>query len=86
MSCNGWKNRATWNVAMHIGNDPGIYEAVREAARRIKAAGRRPIYKHVMRAIGLEAEKTSDGICWISKQLDYRSLNNMIVELIAEDR
>jgi hypothetical protein len=35
---NGWFNRATWNVALWIGNDEGLYNAARHAA---KVAGRR---------------------------------------------
>ena len=25
MAYNGWKNRATWNVALHYGNNEGLY-------------------------------------------------------------
>ena len=27
---NGWKNRATWNVALWIGNDQGLYELAKD--------------------------------------------------------
>jgi hypothetical protein len=30
MSYNGWKNRETWNVALWIGNDEGMYEFAKE--------------------------------------------------------
>lgn len=28
---NGWTNHATWNVALWIGNDQGLYEMARDA-------------------------------------------------------
>jgi hypothetical protein len=28
----GWKNYKTWNVAMHIGNDHGLYQMARYMA------------------------------------------------------
>jgi hypothetical protein len=29
----GWSNRETWATALHLGNDQGVYEAVRELTR-----------------------------------------------------
>lgn len=37
---NGWKNRATWNVALWLGNDEGMYLDAVETVRRYKAKSR----------------------------------------------
>ena len=33
---NGWKNWATWNVALWLGNDEGLYRAAREEVDRLR--------------------------------------------------
>ena len=34
MTYNGWKNWETWNVALWLGNDEGLYRAAVEDTRR----------------------------------------------------
>jgi hypothetical protein len=66
---NGWKNRATWNVALWIGNDEGLYNLAKECRD----------YADFVRKIG--GGKTPDGFCWNGKALDRKALNEVIREI-----
>lgn len=79
MKCNGWKNRATWNVALWIRSDYGLYQAAVEFMKNYK--GRCP-YKEFIEYFGLDEEQTPDGCKWCSKELDYKALNSMMRELV----
>ena len=46
---NGWKNRETWLIALHIDNDEGLYNYWHEAARR--ARRRAPRHENVQSGI-----------------------------------
>jgi hypothetical protein len=79
---NGWKNRETWNVALWIGNDQGLYNMAREYA-----ASDSP-YEDFAAALkemgGKIAEKTPDGVAWNDSGLDIDALDEMMKELISE--
>lgn len=75
-TCNGWKNYQTWNVALWIGNDYGIYCAAKEFMNKFK--GRAP-YSSFISAMGLN--KTGDNVSFNSKKLSLRELNSMMREL-----
>lgn len=77
---NGWKNRQTWNCALWIGNDEGLYNAAVEFMRRYK--GRAP-YAAFIRSMGMENERTGDNIAWISTRISFRELNDMMRELVS---
>ena len=77
MTHNGWKNRATWNVALWIGQDPLYTEAV---AFIKDYKGKQP-YIDFCTDSGLDTQKTPDKINWISAELDYESLDAMMKEL-----
>jgi hypothetical protein len=76
---NGWKNRQTWNVALWINNDYGLYTAAVEFMKSYK--GRQP-YKCFIKRNGMEHDRTPDNIAWMGTRLDYRALNEMMKELI----
>jgi hypothetical protein len=76
---NGWKNRSTWNAALWIGNDEGLYRSAVAFMETYK--GRRP-YAAFLEYAGLEGDKTPDGIKWDSRLMDYKALNGMMRELI----
>lgn len=75
----GWKNRATWNVALWINNDYNLYES---AKFFVKANLRnKKLYADFVRWCGLSGTTTEDGFKWDGQQLDYKALNSMMREL-----
>ena len=77
---NGWKNRQTWNVALWIGNDEGLYRSAVDFASRCKG---RAVYRLFIESMGLEGTRTPDNIAWDGSKLDYRSLNSFMRELVS---
>lgn len=80
---NGWRNRQTWNVALWIGNDEGLYRAAVDFMARYR--GKRP-YAAFIRHLGMENERTPDNIAWLSSRLSYRELNSMMREFRPESQ
>ncbi len=72
MSYNGWKNRETWNVALWIGNDEGIYEFAKEC-------GTYENFVKQMREVGMT--ETPDRVAYNDSGLDVERLDEMIRDL-----
>ena len=72
---NGWANYETWNVALWLGNDEGMYTI----ARRYATHG----YKSLSRLLViLFGHNTPDGVRWDDETLDHAELTEMLEELI----
>lgn len=74
---NGWTNHATWNVALWIGGDEGLYNFAKEFKRYSDFAEN---LKEVSgdSAIGYQ---TPDGVAWNDSGLNHSELDEMISEL-----
>ena len=69
---NGYKNYATWNVALWINNDESLYELAKLCVD----------YKDFVNNItDLESGGTPDNISWFHADLDVDALNEIIKEL-----
>ena len=77
---NGWKNRQTWNVALWINNDESLYRSAVDYVKEHKNS--KKLYSNFIRHCGLENDRTPDNIGYISTRLDYKALNEMMLELI----
>lgn len=74
---NGWKNRQTWNVALWIGNEESLY---RSAVRFMQSYKGDEPYAAFIQSMGLEGERTPDGIAWDGAQLCHSELDRMMEE------
>lgn len=77
---NGWANYETWNVALWMGNDGGLYEMGCEAA-----AAERPYEAFRDSLGGLDGAivyQTPDGISWNDSGLDTEALDNCLKEFV----
>jgi hypothetical protein len=73
---NGWANYETWNVALWIQNDEGMYDSA-----RIMRRARNPYqsFANAMRDCGFH--KTPDDVSYNDSALDIEALDSMIQEL-----
>jgi hypothetical protein len=76
---NGWSNYETWNVALWILNDEGLYNMAREYRHKVHP------YKEFIDAIrdfgGDIAFQTPDKVAWNDSGLDIEALDQMMEEL-----
>lgn len=79
---NGWANYETWNVALYINNESGLYFAAREFMLGTWKDAREP-YLGFVRWMGMANERTADNIRYVSRKLDYAELNEMMRELVS---
>jgi hypothetical protein len=70
---NGWSNYETWNVALWIGNDEGLYNVAKEA-------GDYEAFAEFMSDLFCKS-CTPDGVLWNDPELNHIELNDMIAEL-----
>jgi hypothetical protein len=77
---NGWANRATWNVALWIGNDEGLYD---DACRFMREYSGRAPYRQFICSRGMRNDRTPDSFRWLGEKLCLSELNAMMFELIG---
>lgn len=75
-SYNGWANWETWNVALWIQNDEGIYNTARMFRHRSNPYA---AFIDSMRECGFR--RTPDGVQYNDSKLDISELNAMFQEL-----
>jgi len=72
---NGWKNWETWNVALWLQNDEGLYRL----ARSTEIGNYRELARILHSELGMS--ETPDGVQWNYCGLDFDSLDEMLSEL-----
>lgn len=70
---NGWTNYETWNVALWLANDEGLYAIVTDHSGDYESLA------DEFRMIGIEA--TPDGVSYHDEKLGHKELDSMLEEL-----
>jgi hypothetical protein len=70
---NGWKNRETWNVALWINNDEGLYSVAKSVDN----------YEQFREVLAEQFEggismQTPDGVAWNDSGIDVTALDEVI--------
>jgi hypothetical protein len=78
---NGWKNRATWNVALWVQNDESLYNMAIRYLEHCKKQNIRVRWGGFVVWAHLAGTKTPDGYGYHTEYLDTRRLTEMLKEL-----
>ena len=70
---NGWSNYETWNVALWLGNDQGLYHMARGWAEHG--------YKSLSHMLIEMMPATPDGVKWDDSNLNICELNEMLEDM-----
>ena len=76
---NGWKNYETWNVALWIQNDEGLYFSITKHVKDYAS-----LVGQLAGTFGVDdpwAYQTPDGVAWNDSGLDINALDELIAEL-----
>jgi len=76
---NGWANRDTWNLALWVGNDPGLYAAACDYVEHWPL----PTWRGFVEALGLSGHVTGDGVAFDSAAADDDALTEMLLDLFG---
>ena len=79
----GWTNYGTWNVALYINNEYGMYMTALDWVKHqlwYDASVDYDIFRHTMTE--LFGDKTPDGVSWNDQCLDHQELSEMLQELV----
>lgn len=74
---NGWKNYETWNVALWIGNDEGLYGLAQYCSMKERPYA---AFVELLTFNGM-VKTTPDGVSWNDSKLDIDALDEMMGEL-----
>jgi hypothetical protein len=77
---NGYKNYETWNVALWIDNDEGLYNRLVAYAKRCKKIHAKPSYSRFIDIAGLIGEETGDSVSYINSRVCRSELSNILFE------
>lgn len=72
----GWSNWETWNVALWIQNDEGLYSMAREY-------GQDKTYGEFAEMLLEFSSSTPDEVEWLAVELNHKELNEMMRELTS---
>ena len=78
---NGWSNYETWNVALVISNTEELYFTAREFMTGFE--GQNP-YIAFISCMGYRSKSTLDGVVYIGHRLNFKELNEFMLELKDE--
>jgi hypothetical protein len=79
---NGWSNYFTWNVALWLGNDEGLYSLVTEYTKRQQKAGYSLNYDEFLLYAGIPTgTKTPDGVAFHSSNVNRNEMREVLAEV-----
>ena len=79
---NGWKNHATWNVALWLQNDEFLYKHASDYVKECKKYGRAISYDSLIPSLECYFGKiTPDGVRWMNPEISTEEVDRMLAEL-----